>query len=196
MPTIDSLHFDVAGWNLVNQAPNARVWRNASNDKLTLNLSMVKPSPLTRPESLEMMRGMYGDSAQQRGGRLIQCDLLDLDGVLSHKVLFAFPQPEPGQGFLYVGSLSLHFPSFEYVIEASCDEQGITGMREMGVLMKLRQEGKYRVEKGEAGPPKGFADGEEYDPGFPDHPLSRCRRHLNEIQTSLKIDADVRTAPG
>lgn len=91
--------------------------------------------------------------------------------------------PQQPHGMTYVGSFILPFARFSYVVKIQCEERGMTGVRE-AVLFAEALEAKTVTFDPEseipiAGPLN--PDSADFDDRFPQHPLSRLRRHLQEI---------------
>ena len=110
----------------------------------------------------------------------------------------------------YLGSLTLPYQYFSYVVKAQCVETGITGIRDSIVLDAKLHSGEVTIgENGElqgwmAEPYDGQAttalarnksEAEQYDVNFPEHPLSRLRRLLRQVQLTLKVGNDVKRQP-
>jgi hypothetical protein len=88
-------------------------------------------------------------------------------------------------------------------LSVAAREKGVTGMRDTAIFAKLMQSGEVAFgEDGESPknwmadpydpsivgvPARNRADDAAYDSLFPDHPLSRVRVLLQQIETSLRI---------
>ncbi len=98
-------------------------------------------------------------------------------------------------GMTYVGSYTIPFRDSSYVIKIQCEERGTTGIREAILVDRGLKSGDITI--GDSGNIVGdFApDDEVYDKDFPDHPLSRCRRGLCMISSSLSVAEDVKRLP-
>ena len=105
---------------------------------------------------------------------------------------------------------TLRFWEFSYVVKAQSNEQAPTGSREVAVLQALLGSGKLAMNEsgnveGWAHDPydasataslmRNIAEDESYDEQYPDHPLSRLRRILAQIQNSLRISSEVKAQP-
>ena len=99
--------------------------------------------------------------------------------------------------------------SFSYVLKIQCEERGPTGLRDASVLDQALAQGRVAIGKdggvtGWAADPydpdfraevlRNQADDERYDADFPDHPLSRLRRGLKDVESTLSLAASIKTA--
>ena len=103
--------------------------------------------------------------------------------------------------YAYTGMLFLQLDGFAYVIVIAAEERGTTGVREAVVTARFFEEGKLTLETYESGwfrdpyDPgymgrilRSLSDDEAYDSSFPDHPLSKIRRTLVYLQSSIRLD--------
>jgi hypothetical protein len=111
----------------------------------------------------------------------------------------------------YLGSITVPFQEFSFVVKIQCPERGVTGIRDSTVLDQKLASGQVTIDRmskalrGWMRDPyapsifDGFAwnlsEAEEYDKMFPDHPLSRLRLELNRVQATLQIADDVKRTP-
>jgi hypothetical protein len=129
------------------------------------------------------------------GGQLqiVECRVLPLDGVRS-VWLIAKGLDERTRGAVYLGSLTIPFRDFSFVIKLQCYEQGVTGMREALLVEEALRKGTGRIE-GDRFIPIGWSfDDEQFDDRLPQHPLSRVRRELRHIASSVQVEPTVRDA--
>jgi hypothetical protein len=142
------------------------------------------------PESLEMARFLseYEGRTNSGGTRLVECSVLGVRGLSMLRTIVKVPQ-EP-QGMTYLGAFTLPFARFSYVIKAQCQERGMTGTREATLLVEGMKAGTISIDPESANPFKGSwnPDSAEFDERFPEHPISRLRRHLQEIPPRLRFD--------
>jgi hypothetical protein len=107
------------------------------------------------------------------------------------------------------------FKSVHYIITIASGERGVTGIRDAIVTAQLLEEGKLEIEEfeepgssGEIGRIKGWfqdpydsdyqghilcssSDDEKYDAQFPDHPLSKIRRYLMQIEETMRSEEPI-----
>ena len=98
-------------------------------------------------------------------------------------------------GMAYVGSYTFPFRDFSYVIKIQCEEQGMTGIRETILFDKLISKGEITLDDSGNIVGEFLTDNAIYDDEFPDHPLSRCRRGLHLIKSSITVTEQVRQHP-
>ena len=103
--------------------------------------------------------------------------------------------PQTPTGMTYLGSYTVPFQDFCYVVKIQCEERGMTGIRETDLLSKGLASGE--VELDELGNITGDWDPDNavHDADFPDHPLSRCRRGLHIVASSLSLTDEMRILP-
>ena len=107
-----------------------------------------------------------------------------------------------GRGRTYLGSLTLPFRDFSYVVKVQYREWGMTGAREAAVLSQRAEledwfEG-WIVDPSDPTPrhlARNLSEGPQYDSLFPNHPLSRVRNSLDALQASMRIAEDVKGLP-
>lgn len=183
-----------------------RVWHNSSGDGIGLYFYPMQPDvPYTKP--VDELRGFYRNMAQTGGGAILEVDILTLDDSKVIRTVTKIPQKPTGMA--YLGSLTLPFREFSYVLKIQCLESGMTGVRDSMILDELLKSGEVTV--GEKGQLQGWirdpydssatgafarnrADSEEYDSRFPHHPLSRLRTVLAYVQKTLSVSDDVKRA--
>ncbi len=205
MPSLDDLRLNLAGWELEREDGTEAVWSNEERDVLATYYYDLPPDIGARLEELGALRAFYRDAVVEAGGALVQVDVATVAGIPAVETVFKFPQ-EP-TGMTYVGSITLPFEAFSFVVRAQCAEHGITGMRDAAVLAGLNLEidestgepvgwmqDPYDPEFAEA-VLRNRADDAEWDEKFPDHPLSRCRRNLGTAKTAVSLSGDVRVFP-
>jgi hypothetical protein len=113
------------------------------------------------------------------------------------------------------GSITLPFRDFSYVLKVQCMETGTTGIRESVVLAQMMASGQVKLQNSGPGPQQlriagcmqdpydpttsaplmwNLAEDKQYDAQFPDHPLSRLRSVLRQVQPSLRLAPEVKDA--
>ena len=94
--------------------------------------------------------------------------------------------PQASSGFTYVGSLTIPFRAFSFVLKVQSEERGLTGLRE--AVLTDRQ---IAVD----GTPAFNADDESFDSEFSQHPISRVRRALDHVTRTARVDAKIKALP-
>ena len=103
--------------------------------------------------------------------------------------------PQSPSGMTYLGAFIIPFQDFSYIVNIQCEEWGTTGLREAILLDRGLSSGKNVI--GDNGQIAGEwnPDAETHDAEFPDHPISRCRRGLKQIGSSLSMSAELKKYP-
>jgi zinc-ribbon domain len=209
--SVHSIHFELSEWDmsLETRYQLSFAEKNARPDILHVFFFPYAPNIPVGLTQLADLRDFCRAVVRGTGSGLIATEVVAVKGVPTVKTLFKLPLVPPGM--IYVGTLTFPFVDFSFLITVQCGEQGVTGVRESVVADRfLTAAGAFDPSKGF---PKGWfqdpydptradpimrnqADDEQYDARFPDHPLSRVRRHLSRIEASLKFDDYVlRCAP-
>jgi hypothetical protein len=91
-------------------------------------------------------------------------------------------------GMTYIGSLTLPFRDFCFIVKAQCREHGETGVREAIVFHLLAREGRLPKDPKERFNMASISDEERHDARFPNHPLSRLRRLMRHLESTAALD--------
>jgi hypothetical protein len=104
---------------------------------------------------------------------------------------------------IYIDALMLPFRGFRFVLRVECEERGLTGVREAVVLAEFLKVGSDDMEGWAADlydpslrtePLRNISEDEKYDAKFPDHPLSRVRRQMRHLHSTLIVPPEVKAA--
>ncbi len=188
----DSVKFDASRYDLQGDRGGARVWFLPEGGGVGLYFFPVKPD-LPTAASPDQLREFY---AAKMGEKLqpVECRVVPLDGVRG-VWLIGKGLNEQTRGAIYIGSLTIPFRDFSFVIKIQCYEQGVTGMREALLVDEALRNGTGRIEGGRFVPIGWSFDDEQFDDRLPQHPLSRLRRELRHVASSVQIESTVRGAP-
>ena len=223
MPSLESLTFDTLGFSLVHEEANARFWAGGSDDVLSLNFFPLPPDLPTDLANTIAIRSAYAGLAAVAGHALLELARLDLSSARALRVIFKQPQVASGGGRIYVGSITLPFRDLSFVIKVTCPEHPPFGVREAIVLDQLMRSGELQlllppdetpdplqvigldriagwlVEPIDPNVPPHLAhnrsDDQSFDDAFPSHPLTRTRRYLDRLQSSISLGDDLQAAP-
>jgi hypothetical protein len=164
-----------------------RVWRFTDGDAVGIFFFSVKPD---LPQSHEMARFLseYEERINTGGALLVECSVLGVRGLPMLRTIVKVPQKP--HGMTYLGAFTLPFARLSYVIKTQCEETVITGTREAVLLMDGLRAKTVTIDPESANPIMGSwnPDSAEFDERFPKHPISRLRRHLQEITRCLRLD--------
>jgi hypothetical protein len=212
MRSLDSITFDKTGFALQGDLNGTRVWHTQAGDGIGLYYFNKPPDISAHLDSVDEVRKSYRLLATSAGIGIIEVETLTLDGCPAIRTIFKAPQ-QPS-GMTYLGSITLPFRDFSYVIKVQCMEYGATGIREAVVADALLAAGQIQIPMDGERPAeilgwsqdpydrsvdaplmRNRAEAEEYDSQFPDHPLSRLRAILRQVQGSLHIVAGIKSEP-
>jgi hypothetical protein len=190
--TPDSVTFDISRYEYQGDRQGAKVWHTGDGDGLGLFFFQRQPdipSGLTGTLQLkESYASKIGD-----GFKVIECRVQPLDEVPT-VWLIAGGLQSPQGGSVYLGSITIPFRDFSYVIKMQTYERGNTGMREAMLVAKALGNGTGSVQDGRFVPDGWSFDDEQFDNLLPKHPLSRLRYELRLIAKSVRIDEKVKRA--
>lgn len=209
MITIDSIAIDTTGWQPQESTAEQKVWLNHQfRESLSIHYFPSQPDlpvDLSQPDAL---RDAHEDALAPRGGEVVELDVMTLAGVQVLRQIIKLPLTNDGRGRVYIATVTLPFATFSFVVKVQCPERHVTGIRETTMFEILRREGKINLDdlpREEGGvtrlPPaivtliSKATDDPAYDDKFPNHPVSRARVHLAQIERSLTVDDEVRESP-
>ena len=209
MPSLDDVSFDTSSLEFQGSFDEARVWSTARGDPVSLHYFPVAPDIAADTSDIQALRKFAREHLSAVGGVLITLDTFVVDRVLSARQLVKVPQ-EPS-GMTYIGSVTVPFRDFSFVLKIGGREHGITGMRDTLVCQEMIQAGIVSLDP-DAGVIRGWtqdpydstirdgsfpnhSEAETYDTRFPEHPLSRVRPLLKTLSESLSLNERIRALP-
>ena len=77
----------------------------------------------------------------------MEIETVNIDGCLSVRTIFKTAINPDGRGRGYLGSITLPYRDFSYVIKVQSSEQGMTGMREAIVAERLMASGSMQLDQ-------------------------------------------------
>ncbi len=156
---------------------------------------------------MQAVRNFYRLAVSNVGLAIIEAETLMIGGC--HAIRTIIKVPQQPTGMIYLGSITLPFRDFSFVLKVQCAEQGTTGFREAVVLDRLISSGEVMILSDgkiqgwmqdpydasiEAPLMRNQSEACEYDNQFLDHPLSRARQVLNHVEKTLVIAPEVLSA--
>ncbi|CAB3803859.1 hypothetical protein [Paraburkholderia caffeinilytica] len=193
-----------AQWALQQEDEHVAVFRNAVGDVLTINFFMAVPDIGAPIDDVDALRAFYRRTTEAAGLALVETELAQLTALSAVRTLFK-ARMDQIRGFAFVGSYTLPFADRSYVIKVQSVEQGVTGMREAAIMVLM---GPPEIDEvtgeliGWAQDPydpgyraefmRNQADDQKFDAQFPDHPLSKVRRYLAELESGVRVDPAIR----
>jgi len=209
MQPLDLVSFDAGEFELQGDDDGIRRWRAPSGDMVGLYYFALPPDIVADLRSITAVRTFYRQIVTKSGAAIIEVETPEIAGCLTVRLIVKVPPQHPGM--TYVGSITLPFRDFSYVLKAQCEEHGVTGMRDAFVWSQKMASGEITpdAEKGiihgwmrdpyDSSLGDGFAmnlsEDEQYDGRFPHHPLSRLRRLLGHLQGTLRVSEELKNKP-
>lgn len=198
--TIHSISVPDLGWTKEKETESIIQWINPDQAMaLSVNFFPMKPD-IPTVKDINTIRKFFRNNIVKQNGGLIYVDFLKVADLVAVKTIFKIPQ-DPS-GMTYLASCTIPFYKYSYVVKIQAPELGITGFREMAIADRMRKEKKVsQIDEGWSSDPYDatFKDGnrmnvaedEKYDSQFPNHPLTRARKFINEIIPKIEFADEV-----
>jgi hypothetical protein len=196
-PSIDAVRFDVTGYSFQGepQPGKVRVWHTPDGDGLGVYFLPVPPDLPNNAGSVEELAAFYRRLLGESGGKLVECWVVIAGGGPAVRTLFSIPQKPSGH--TYVGSITVPFRDFSFVLKCQCPEHGHTGIKAALLFDRSRAANEPMTIEGGRFHISGFdVDDPRHDAEFPHDPVARARRVLDHVAGSLQVVAEVRQLPG
>jgi len=166
-----------------------RVWYTSDGDGIGLYYYDVSPDLPREQPTVEAFCAEYRALMQ---GNVVETGIEQAGDLWVVRVIGKVPQTP--SGMTYVGSYTVPFRDFSYVVKIQCEERGVTGIRE-AVLMDQVLASKREADDLDSIIGDLATDDSIYDADFPDHPLSRCRKGLRMIASSMSLAEEIHRFP-
>jgi hypothetical protein len=186
----DPVSFDVSRYEFQGVRDRVKVWHTGAGDALGLYFFARQPDIPSGLASTLQLRESYASRLGDKF-RVIECRVQALDGVSAVGLIVGGLDPQTG-GSVYIGSLTLPFRDFSYVIKMQTYERGDTGLRETMLIDRALGNGTGSIQDGLFVPNDWSFDDEQFDSLVPDHPLPRLRREIKSLAQSVKIAEQVK----
>ncbi len=186
----DSVTFDVSRYEFQGVRDGAKVWHTADGDGLGIYFFHKKPDIPVGLTSTLQLRESYSSALGDKF-RVVDCCVQPLDEIPSVRLIIGGQDQKSG-GAVFVGSFTIPFRDFSYVIKMQTHERGVTGMREAILVEQALRDGTGSIQDGKFVAHGWSVDDERFDNLVPKHPLSRLRQELRLIAESVHIDEKVR----
>ena len=210
-PSVHAIQFDTIGWIPTKSwrrlSRSSLEWCDANGDTLCVRVHGKPAGHLVNLPDLMSLRSFYRQDAARHGGGIVSVETVRVGNILSAKVINKY---ERLPAYAYDGTLAIPLKNAHCTITMRSIESGVTGRRDALVTAHLAERGELEIEKAEKadqpGSIKGWfqdpydasyqgrtlysmSDDERLDALFLDHPLSRIRSRLTQIQNTFAIDA-------
>lgn len=204
---ISSVSIPDFGWTKTKEDNSIIQWVN-SEHTIAISINFFgKPPDIPTIKNIDTIRSFFRHMVSGVGGGLIDVTLSEKDTGPFIRTIFKLPQE--GGGMTYIASLTFPFRNCSFVIKVQAAEIGMTGMRDSLVANELILENIITVN--ENGYSNWFADPYDsnftegtlmnkseqdiYDIKFPNHPLTRARQILKQIEEGLQWKRVVENTP-
>ncbi len=201
---MDPITFSYVGMKLDKASTNPRVWTTEKGDQLFLYYNNSRPDIPASLRDIDVLRKYYRSTIEKSGGAILSVDVIEVDSVNVIRVTSKTPQNPVG--ITFKGLYIFAFQDYWYSLSIICEEGGLTGAREAIVAAKAWASGVV-IDKNGVGwskdpyDPKlqgGFraylSDQEEYDSISANHPLSRLRLLMKNLDRSIRLDSKLQSA--
>ena len=112
-------------------------------DDLSINFFDLPPDITAKNDTDVELQNNYRKVAYKSGAAIIEVKKVKLGAFDSIKIIFKFPmQPH---GMAYIGSYTIPFKNFSYVVKVQCIEQGTTGIRDNTIFELMIRNGKVKL---------------------------------------------------
>ena len=200
MGKIDYISFNTHNYELNSSDSSKKVFYINDYDDLIVNYFDLPPDITAKDDSEKSLQDNYRNVAVEAGGAIIEVSKLKIDSYTVLKTIFKFKLSP--SGVVYIGSYTIPFEKCSYVIKIQCPEIGTTGVRDSTVFELALKKGLVEISnktvKGWMKDPydenidlpymMNLSEKEEYDKMFPEHPLSRLRKYLLDVEKTISID--------
>jgi hypothetical protein len=182
------LSFDSTGFQPRDQG----AWLHpATNDVVTLQyFDLVPDLPAALTDLPKLRHDMTLMHGQQ--GCLLEAYVVDFGGVPALLRLIKTPFPDQRTGLWFSAVFTVPKATCSANLQIICDEGPVTGFRETMVTTQVGFENGVRPHPyvpGFTGKLQYLvADDPQWDPQFPDHPLSRARAWIRHVLRTAQVD--------
>jgi len=199
--------FDDSGFTYQGQSEGALIWSTSKGDSLGLYYYPIPPDIHADLDKFDEVRTFYRRAVTPAQLGVIEIESRLIDGCKAVRTIFKAAQQPTGR--TYLAALTFPFRDFSYVLKLQCEERGTTGMRDTFVLNEMLVSGEVTLKENkmqgwlddpydpaEAGPmTRNKSERPEFDAVVPDHPLSRARAILNQLERTVAISDELKRQP-
>ena len=196
-PSLDAVRFDSTAYISQGepQPGKVRVWHTPEGDGLGVYFFPLPPDLPANAGSTEELAAFYRRLLGDSGGKLVECQVVVAGGRLAIRNILSVPQQPSGR--TCVGSLTVPFRDFSFVLKCQCIEHGHTGLKAALLFARSRAANEpMTIEGGQFLIPGFDVDDPKHDTEFPHDPVARARRVLDHLTGSLVVAAEVQQLPG
>ena len=181
MQSLDSISLDTSGLHLESEGDGVRAWHTEFGDRVGLHYFSLPPDIGADLGSVDGVREFYRQACGNAGGAIIEVHTPIIDDCPATRTIIKVPQQPTGMA--YVGSITLPYRDFSFVVRIECPEHGTTGIREAVILDRLMASGQVEI------------DDNGRMAGWMADPYDRLRPILRRMEGTLRVAADVKAEP-
>ncbi|MFC9999958.1 hypothetical protein [Nocardia sp. NPDC127526] len=190
-----SISFDTTGL----QQRDANTWIDPPTpDTLLLEQFGVVPDLPAPLEDLATLRARLAE-IHARNGCLVEAFVIGVDSQPALLRIEKMPLPNQDHGLVFIASIVIPKADRSIRLMRICPESGTTGIREAVLMTKIGFQSMFPPHPYAPGVkgalPYNLADDIQYDPEFPDHPLTRARRWVARIVPTMRLAPDFAGLP-
>jgi hypothetical protein len=171
---------------------DACTWVNDEGDAVTVSYFGLPPDLPAPLEDLPRLRWEMAHGTARAGGTLVEVNVQWFAGLPALVQINKFRNPGQRTGLIFLGSFTVPRATCSVVVKVQSVEHGTTGIRESIVAAEVGFEQAFLPHPFAPelrGPlPFNRADDPCYDARFPQHPLSRTRRLLGRLASTVRTD--------
>jgi hypothetical protein len=194
MPSLHSLTFDTSALSFDHEDADRKVWFTGNGDGISLYFIDERPTLPLDMKSDQEVHAFYLSMLKETPAKLLELNITSVGGCPAVRLIIKSPQKP--SGFMYLGSITIPFRDFSYVVNCQCPERGMTGVREAILFDEMRRTDGISIDSSGKITGNWNPDVAEHDAGFPQHPLSRLRKVLGVIEATGVIEPETRNHPG
>lgn len=207
VPNNRLVKFDVSDCTLRAQSNEHLAWSTANGVYIALRIPESPANWSFDLHDIGAATDYFSLQSARNGGALLQLDAVTVCGQAALRGMFKYRSPLPqSMGMMFVSILWLRLGVRMVQINVESVEQGETGAREAAVSVvtgATQPDGSsdepvladsveelfalMGTQKLQALP----SDDSQYDPMFPDHPLSKVRQRMAQVEATLTLTAKV-----
>lgn len=195
--------FDVSDCTLREQSEEHFGWSNANGVYIVLRVPKNTTNWCFDLHDMDASTRYFSQQSASNGGVLLEMDVVTVGGQAALRGLFKYRSPLPeSMGMMFVNILWIRLGDEAAQINVESIEQGTTGLREATVCAMTGERpasaspdepvlmdsvddmfAHMRAQPLRVLP----SDNSQYDQMFPDHPLSKVRHRMAQLEATLSI---------
>mgnify|MGYP001154515238 CR=1 FL=1 len=203
---ISALQYEPNSWLMDTSNDLERRWQCRDYRAiLQLNYIPTKPDlPKGGMNNLILLQNFFRTAALKSNGGILLTEIVEIDNIRGIKNILKAPQ---ALGMRYMGAYLFPFKNCSFGVKFITEEFEQIGLRESLIAaeffdgMDIPVNQTEKLEEGwykdpyqstfKKGTPMSIAERAEYDTRFPEHPLTKLRTWMEELEQNLTFDEKV-----